>query len=198
MSRALLLLAAALVLPAPAYAGGVGLTLASGFTSENVFFYDSSDNDKKYQQTQTILNFGTGLEFVLGDRDDKITGLFRGFWLQDAPQKDPALTTTSVDPNDVVANVRDVPRNIGLATFGVQWGFLGKPDKFMLNAVTSVGAGFLTTDHTEFAMFQVGLGGTYAIGRTLQAYVDVSGIIRYRKIFHPGAEAHAGIRVMFD
>lgn len=191
-------LLAALLLPAPAYAGGLGLTLASGFTSEKVFFYDSSDNDAQYQQTQTILNFGTGLEFVLGDRDDKITGLFRGFWLQDAAQRDPALTTGLVDPNDVVANVREVPRNIGIATFGVQWGFLGKPDKFMLSAVTSVGAGFLTTDHTEFAMGQVGLGGTYAIGRTLQAYIDASGIVRYRKVFFPGAEAHIGIRVMFD
>lgn len=198
MSRALPLLAAALAFPAPAFAGGVGLTLSSGITTDTVYFYDASDNMAQYQQSQVIPNFGTGLEFVLGDRDDKITGLFRAFWLQDAAQKDPATTTSLVDPADVVANVREVPNNIGLATFGIQWGFLGKPDKFQLGAVTSLGAGFLTTDHSEFALGEAGLNCTYMFGRSIQAYAEVGAVARYRKVFRPGGQAHLGVRVLFD
>jgi hypothetical protein len=193
-----LLALAGLTFTPEAHAGGVGVLGTVGMRSDTVYFYDSANDMAQYRQSQTLPAFGTGIEFVLGDRDDKITGVFRGYWLQDAAQKDPATITTSVNKDDVVSAYNDEPRNLGMGSFGVHWGFLGTPDKFMVNFVTAAGSGFLTDDHTEFLMVQGGAGATYRFGRSFQAYADVDYTLRYRKSFTHGAGMYAGVRYLFD
>lgn len=190
--------ALALALASPAFAGGVGILGTAGAFTETVYFYDSSTDYTQYKQSQTLTDYGSGLEFVLGDRDDKITGMFRLYWLHDSPEKDPAELTGLVDPANVVANVREDPRNIGMASFGVQWGIIGSPDTFMVNALTSIGTGFITSDHTEFVSAQLGGGVTYRVARDAQLFGEVVYVPRYRKGLEHGASAFAGARWLFD
>jgi hypothetical protein len=203
--------AAALLVSSEAFAGGFGITATGGMRTDRVFFYDSSQNDAEFAQTQLAANYGAGLEFLLGDRDDRINGVFRGYWLQDAPQKNPAdmvkdgevvhadvTGSEPVSPDDVVANVRDDPRNVGAASFGVQWGLVGNPTKNQLVLMTALGAGFITTDHTEFAMAQGGVGGTFTIAHDFQAFADLEYTLRYRKGFSQGVNAWVGMRYLFD
>src|SRR5688572_22211937 len=128
----LVIVAAALLLSSDAFAGGFGLTATGGLRTDRVFFYDSTQEDLEFSQTQLSANYGAGVEFLLGDRDDRINGLFRGYWLQDAAQKHPSkmvkdgevvhsdvIGSDPVSPDNVIANVRDVPKNTGTASFGV-------------------------------------------------------------------------------
>jgi hypothetical protein len=187
-----------LAVSSPAFAGGFGIFGVGGVHTDTVYFYDAANDLAQYRQNQTLPNYGGGMEFVLGDRDDKITGIFRGYFLQDAPQQDPAKRTESVAADDVVANVREEPRNIGAGSFGIQWGFLGSPDKLMATAITAVGSGFLTDDHTEFMMLQVGGGATYRLNRNLQVYGDIEYTARMRKQVSHGANGYVGVRYLFD
>jgi hypothetical protein len=181
-----------------ASAGGVGAVVLGGMHTDTVYFYDSANDYAQYKQTQIAPNMGGGVEVLLGDRDDRITGVFRGYFVQDAAQKDPATLTEIVSPDDVVANVRTIPRNIGVGTFGLEWGFLGSTDSFQLIIVTALGSGFLTTDHSEFMLGELGGGFTYRFGRNLEAYAEVVYQARYRKGFAHGSNGYAGARFRFD
>src|SRR5262245_38667067 len=105
------LVALGLALAPAAHAGGIGLVGTGGFQTDHVYFYDASDDYAQYEQTQTLADFGGGVEIVLGDKDDKIIGIFRGYYLQDSPEKDPATITTLVDADNVVATVRTDPKS---------------------------------------------------------------------------------------
>jgi hypothetical protein len=189
---------ASLGVSSTAFAGGFGLMGLGGVHTDTVYFYDSSNNMAQIRQTQTLPQYGVGGEFLLGDRDDRIIGVFRGYWMQDAPQQDPAERTKTVAPENVVAAVRTEPKNIGAASFGVQWGLWGDPEKLMVTGITAVGSGFLTTDHTEFMMLQLGGGATYAFRPDMQVFADVNYTGRYRKNFSNGVTAYAGVRYLFD
>ena len=89
MRSALPLLAA--LASAPAFAGGVGLIGAGGLYTERVYFYDAAGD--QYKQSQVIGSYGAGIEIALGDRDDRILGISRLYWVQDTPEKDPANST---------------------------------------------------------------------------------------------------------
>jgi hypothetical protein len=177
-----------LLAPSPAEAGGFGALLTGGARNDFVYFYDQSNNYAQFRQTQTSSNFGGGAEFVLGDRDDKISGLFRLYYLQDSPQKDPATLTQLVTPENVVAAWRT----------GVQWGIFGSPESWMVSAITAAGSGFVTRDHTEYLMLQAGVGGTWRFTRNLQAYVDIDYTLRHRKGFTQGVNGYGGVRFLFD
>jgi hypothetical protein len=195
---ALAALLIALIGPATARAGGVGIVGTGGMFSSPVYYYDKSNNYAQFKQTQLLADYGSGIEFVLGDRDDRISGVFRGFWLQDAPQKDPAEHTDFVAPDNVVASVRDTPSNIGAATFGVQWGLLGDPNKYQLVIITAAGSGFLTTDRTEFLMLQGGVGGTIRFDHRVEVFADADYSTRFRKRWSQGFSTYAGVRYLFD
>jgi hypothetical protein len=186
-----------ILLSSNAYAGGIGLLATGGMYTETVRFYDSSDEFKQYQQEQTIGTYGTGIEFSLGDRDDKILGLARWYWIQETPQKDPALSTGLVDPDNVVANWRDKTRNVGMFSVGLQWSFWTK-DKLRLNANAMFGSGFLTTDHTEFFIAELGAGASYRFARNIDAHLAVQYAVRNRKGLSHGMNTYAGVRYLFD
>lgn len=194
-----LAVALGLLASSPAFAGGIGLVLTGGATNNTLYFYDRSNDYAQFAQAQTIPNFGGGLEFILGDRDDKITGVFRGFYMQDSPQQNPANGKTfGVAPEDIVSNWREKPRHIGAGTFGISWGILGSPDKAQLTIISAAGSGFLTTDHTEFFMLQAGVGGTFRVTPAVQAFVDVEYGIRWHKEITYGPTGYAGLRYLFD
>ena len=185
------------LLSSNAIAGGFGLLATGGMYTETVHFYDSSKEFQQYQQSQTIGTYGTGLEVALGDRDDKIMGLARWFWLQETPQKDPALSTGLVEADNVVANWRDTTRNVGVFSVGIQWSYWTK-NKLSLNANAMFGTGFLTTDHSEFFLAEAGAGASYRLTRTMDAHMEVQYAVRNRKGLTHGMNTYAGIRYLFD
>lgn len=187
----------ALLATLAAHAGGIGLLGAFGGRTETVYYYDSSENFEQLSKPQLIVGMGAGVEFMLGDRDDRITGLFRAYGLREAPEKDPALTTDR-DPGAIVANWREEPKLIGIGTFGVQWGILGDPNEWQFGVVTELGSGFLTPDHTEFLLIQGGPMFHYMIGPSLQLHAEVEYGVRMRKNVQHGAVAYVGARWLFD
>jgi hypothetical protein len=188
----------ALMVSGPALAGGIGLVATGGLHGEKVYFYDSSKEYRQYSIGETLPHFGGGLEVLLGDEDDRFTGVMRGYYLMDTPQRDPAEITQLVEPDDVVSDHRDTPRHLGVATVGLQWGFIGDPEGLMAVAVGSFGSGFLTSDHTEFMLLELGGGGSMALARDLRLFANVEYAMRYRKGVSHGVNAYAGLRWFFD
>ena len=204
------LTAAALFLSSPALAGGLGVIATGGAHTEKVYFYSKVDPDgveyenlddyDQFKSTQTLPNFGAGLNLVLGDRDDRIVGDCRFFWNIDSAQQDPATKTDLVqNPAENLVSVhRDKPRHTGIGLVGLSWGILGNPANFQFGAVGHVGSGFVTSDHTEFLVFDIGPGVSYRVARQLQIFGDVVYMARFRKKFTHSVNGYAGVRYMFD
>jgi hypothetical protein len=205
----LVAMAVSLLLSGTAYAGGLGVLATGGIHTERVFYYsnlnpangelyrDIADYDQ-FSMTQLLPQIGSGLNLVLGDRDDKITGDARFFWMMDTPQADPASIDTNVPDENVVADVRNDPRHVGLMMLGLSWGLVGSPDKVQLAAVGHVGSAFITLDHTEFLLVNVGPGVTVRLARQAQLFADVSYQLRYRKEFDHSVAGTLGVRYLFD
>jgi hypothetical protein len=189
-----------------AFAGGVGLVMTGGAHQETVTFYSNSDEAgaledwkdyPQYQMVQTLPNMGGGIEFILGDRDDRFIGVFRGYYQQDASQLDPR--DAGVIPADqVVGEFRATPRNLGVAQIGINWGFLGNTDGFLFGATAHVGSGFLTSDHTEFLLADAGVIASYRLNRQISVFTDLVYTLRVRKGMSSGANGYLGVRYMFD
>lgn len=212
----MLLTTALVLLSDPAEAGGLGVLATGGAHTEQVFYYSSRSPDgdlypdiddyDQYDMIQTLPNFGGGLELILGDRDDRIMGIFRFYYSQDGAQKDPAELdsdqrgdeTSPIASEDVVADVRDTARHIGVGTVGLSWGFLGEPDGFQFGAIGQVGAGLVTSDHTEFLLLGLGPMVTYKAARQVQLFGDVQYEMRIRRDPQHSVTAFAGARYMFD
>lgn len=184
----------ALFSASPAFAGGVGLLGTGGMHGDRVYGYttdpDTGNVKQNVPELQMNANFGTGLDVTLGDRDNRIVGVFRFWYLQDAAQSPPKT-------GDVYA-VRTSSRDVGMFSGGLQWGIVGDPTRLQLTAVTLIGSGFLTDDFTEFALGEAGIGGTFNPNRHMQVFAEVTGGIRYRKRVYPTANGTAGIRYLFD
>jgi len=177
----------------PAYAGGIGVLGTGGLHGDRVYGYSANDAGTLKQddpETQLNGNYGGGLELTLGDRDNRIVGVFRFFYLQDAAQSAPKV-------GEVYA-VRESTRDLGMFTGGLQWGLVGDPTRMQLTAVTLLGSGFLTGDFTEFALAEGGIGGTFNPNRHMQVFAEVTGGIRYRKRVEPTFNGTAGVRYLFD
>ncbi len=181
--------------PVEAHAGGVGAVAAAGVFSERVWYYDA--NETSYQTQQPIINGGTGLELMLGDRDDRITGYARFYWNMELPEPDVTQSTLEGE-QPWTAPRRDTVRNTGIFTVGIQAGVAGDPNKGMFVVTGAVGSGFLTPDHREFVFGEVGAGGTLRVSPGLELYGTVNGHVRYRKWARLGATTYGGVRVLFD
>lgn len=187
-------LAGFLLLAPPAHAGGVGFVATGGFHADRVYSYDCDEAtgacDQNPPETQVNGNPGAGLELVLGDKDNKVLAVFRGYWLADAPQHEPEGGDSTP--------WRDTWRHIGVINGGLQFGVLGDPANAQLNVVANIGSGFLTNDFTEFIFGEAGVGGSYMVARRVQLAASVTGGARYRKRFYPATSAYLGVRYLFD
>jgi hypothetical protein len=187
-----LLLAA--ISSAPARAGGVGIVATGGMHTDRAYYYNREGDQGIDNQTQP--QAGIGIEGLLGDRDDKILGIMRVYWLRDSPPDNP--DTQGVE-NPVHPDYDSLdPRDIGVAEVGVQWGLLGDPNGLQLALTTLLGTGFITTDNTQFFLGDAGIGGTYMVGEGIQLYANIAMNVRHRKIVSYGPAAFAGIRYLFD
>lgn len=194
------LLASLLLLaPLPALAGGIGLVATGGGHTDRVYAYTLDENTNQWEQEDPANQFGPdyggGLEFILGDRDNKVMGVIRGFYLVDAPQK--PLDTGTNSP------VRDVALPQGMITGGLQWGVLGDPTALQGIVVANLGAAVLTEDLTSYLLGEVGVGGTWMPDRRIQVAASLVGGgrwngIRYKNRVLPTANAYVGVRYLFD
>lgn len=198
LTAATALFGAALLGAAPAQAGGLGIMTTGGFFTTPVYFYDAGNNMAQVRQTQTIFTGGAGFDLTLGDPDDRIVGGFRGYWLVESAEQDPANNTSTVAADDVVANWRENARHVGIASVGVNIGLIGDPDRAQMITSLYVGSGFLTPDHDEFLLAELGLGATVNITPGIQAFGTAQYSLRQRKGFKHGANAVLGVRYLFD
>lgn len=189
----ILALASLTLYAAPASAGGIGIVTTAGLHGDRVYSYEEDVNGVATQmdpENQLNPNFGGGLEIVLGDKDLKIMGIFRGYYLQDAPEQEPK--------NGPIFNVREIPRDLGVISAGLQWGIIGDPGALQLTAIGTLGAGVFTDDFTQYALAEAGVGGTWMAARRVQVAASVTGGARYRKSFYPTTNAYLGVRYLFD
>lgn len=208
--RRVVIAAAALFVSTTAQAGGIGVLAVGGAHTEAVHYYAKVDEDgnpynniddyDQYKAVQTLPSLGAGLSLMLGDRDDRITGDCRFYWMMDGAQQDPALDASGIrDPQEnVVASYRDKPRHTGMAMVGLSWGIIGNPDNFQLGAVGHIGSAFVTADHTEFLAYDIGPMASFRFARQAQLFADVVYQGRYRKTFTHSVVGFVGARYLFD
>lgn len=187
---------ALLLSASPALAGGLGLFGTGGFHGDRVYFYDENSIGEAEQQVpldQFNSNGGGGLELILGDKDYKINGFFRFYFMADAPVTEPP------DADKYIFNLRTEEwRPLGVVDAGLQFGLVGEPERFQFCLIGLLGSAVMTDDQTEFLQVQAGVGATYTFARHFQAHAEVDGGIRYRKRVYPTVNANAGLRYLFD
>ncbi len=213
-----LVLSTALLLSSPALAGGVGFIGHGGVHGERVYFYSAVDpvsgasyadplNYPQFRTTQIIPQFGGGLELILGDRDDRIQGVFRGVYTMDGAQSNPCSTTCTVDSGgnrvtldgaSVVSAHRSKARHVGLVSMGLNIRLIGESDGFQFGASVHLGSGALTNDHSEYLQFAAGPMVSYRLSRLVFGFADLQYVTRYRRAFQHGVQGVAGVRLMFD
>ena len=184
----------AAVAGAPAHAGGLGVVATGGLHTDRAYYYNAEG--QQGIDNQNLPQAGVGIEGLLGDRDDKILGIMRIYWLREAPPNTP--DTQGVEDAEHPDYDSLEPRDVGVAEIGIQWGLLGDPRGLQLALSTLVGTGFLTTDDTPFALADVGIGGTLAATESIQLFANVAMTLRHRKIVSYGPAAYAGARYLFD
>ena len=177
-----------------AYAGAIGLQTSAGLHQDRAYFYSQSGEQGLDNQSRP--NFGVGLETLVGDKDEKVQGVLKISWVQDAPLKEPDTGDTS--NAQYPAAHEEKARNVGVLGLGIQWGVLGDPSGTQMNVTSVVGSGFLTTDNTEFVLLEAGVGGTHNLTETLQLSGTLAATMRYRKGASFGPNAYVGIRYLFD
>lgn len=188
------MLSALLLSASPALAGGIGFIATGGFHGDRVYYYQENSIGEAEQMApmdQFNPNAGGGLQLVLGDKDYKINGFLRLYFLGDSPVTAPE--------GDFIYNLRTEDwRSLGVVDAGLQFGVLGDPQNFQMTILGLVGSAIMTTDQTEFFHAQAGLGFTYTFARRFQAHADLEGGVRYRKRLYPTANLVGGIRYLFD
>jgi hypothetical protein len=178
----------------PARAGGIGVIGTGGMTTTRAYYYNAEGAQGVDHQTRPQAGFG--MEGLLGDRDDKILGVLRLYWLRETPPETPDTqgVSNAIHPDYDALD----PRDVGIAQIGIQWGLLGDPNGVQLVLNTLAGTGFLTEDSTEFGLAEAGVGGTWAANESVQVFASVADTLRMRKIVDYGPAAYAGVRYLFD
>jgi hypothetical protein len=212
----------------PAWAGGIGLLVGGGARTEQIYYYTDSqvpegggpavaiDDPKLWPQYQlnTLIGQGDGgLEVLLGDRDDKIVGVFRFYYQGELKEPDPkTMDISELDPavpdaESVHAETRQVMQHNGVASVGLSWGIFGSPDTWQLGVSGQLGSGFLSTNSTTptgettsptFLQANLGPTVTYKVARQVQLFSDLTYQLRYHKTVDHGANLMVGARYLFD
>jgi hypothetical protein len=177
-----------------AHAGGIGLLGQMGTHQERAYYYSTQTGEQAFD-SQTRPTYGTGLEAIIGDRDDKIQGLLRMGWSADTPPNEPNVTSKAIEYPP--AHEQDT-RHVGVLALGVQWGVLGDPSEMQLVINSLVGSGFISVDNTEYLLLEAGVGGTYNLTPEIQAVVNLNMTARHRKRFTFGPTSTLGMRYLFD
>ena len=177
-----------------ANAGGLGLFTQAGLHQGYAYYYDlygAQGIDSQYKP-----HYGVGIEGVLGDKDDRLKGIFRMSWNQDQPLTEPQVPAEGeYFYSDEEAKGA---RNDGLIAIGLQWGIWGEPTGFEVVATTLLTSGFWTVDSLEYFVIDIGAGATYSPQENMQFFGVLSFAPRYRKQFALGGQATVGARVFFD
>ena len=194
MPRSLLLVMTGLALPGTAAAGGVGLITNAGMHAARAYYYD--ETGEQGIDNQQRFNYGIGGVAVLGDRDDRVQGVMRMYFMQDQPLADP--DTGDVE-NAVYPDESSLGwRNYGVMTAGIQWGLFGDPGDKQLTLETHVGSGFASPDALEFLLIEAGPGGTWNLSDDMQLYGNLAVTMRYRKRPYIAENLYVGVRYLFD
>lgn len=207
--RSLIGAALLLVPTSSAFAGGLGIMATGGIHTERHFYYSDTSPDgepyraiedyDQYQFNPLIPQAGGGLELLLGDRDDRIQGSMRFFYSAELPPPDPAGLDPNVDPDHIVADLREGIRHLGFGMVGLNWGVVGDPGGFQFVLTAHVGAAFLSLDHNEFLAVQAGPGVSWRMSRQLQLFADVQYQARFQKTeFGHAGQGNVGLRFLFD
>jgi len=189
----------ALLTPTAAFAGGVGVTMGAGLHQDRAYYY--RDDGAQGIDKQAPTNTGIGVELLLGDRDDRIIGLVRGYVSHDGAltNPDPASLGEDMSYDYIYPDVESMGgRNVGAAAVGIQWSLWGDPAGFQVIANSLIGSGFWTLDNLEYALFQAGVGATYTMNERFQLMGSLDATSRFRKRFDFGADVWVSARYMFD
>lgn len=182
-----------------AQAGGVGVFATPGFRQMPAYFYNSAgDQDIDWQLPGS---YGFGVEGILGDKDDRIMGVARFYYLSDASIKDPDTSGAEIDELDgfLYPDAASEPASgAGAASVGIQWGIFGDPTGLQFVVSTMAGTAFITTDNLEFFMFEPGAGVTYTVNDQFQFFGLANYQLRFRKQFTSGGNVALGARFLFD
>ena len=187
--------------PTAAQAGGVGFTMGGGFHQDQAYYYRDDGSLTQGIDKQRPGNYSIGGELLLGDRDDRVLGIVRGYVSHDATLKNPDPKALGEDPDygylfpDVEAKGG---RNVGAFAVGMQWGLWGDPNGFQVICNSLIGSGFWTTDNLEYALFQVGGGVSYNINENVQLMGSLDATARFRKEFRFGSDVWVSARYLFD
>ena len=176
-----------------AHAGGVGLFGQAGMHQGFAPYYDVYDIQEL--DSQMLAHYGFGFEGILGDKDDRLKGIFRISWNQDQPLSDPDMPVGDYYfPEESTKGTRDD----GLISIGLQWGIWGEPTQFEIIATTLLTSGFWTADSLEYFVVDVGAGATYSVQENIQLFGIASFSPRYRKQLYFAGQATLGARFLFD
>ena len=168
-----------------------------GFHQVKAYYYRNDGLQGVDYQSRP--NVGAGFEALLGDRDDKVLGLMRLYWMSDSPPKAPDTSAEDQSHTYVHPPAEDQPpEQIGAITLGVQWGVWGDPTGFQVVVTSLAGSGFATKDNLEFLIVEPGAGVTWTWNERVQLYGNVAYTLRYRKGLSLGENAYAGVRYLFD
>ena len=197
-TAAIAVLGALSLTPTTAEAGGVGVTLSGGFHQDRVYYYN--EEGEQGIDTQLPMNTGWGGELLLGDRDNRVLGIVRGYVARDAPLKNPDPQALGESPGEYVyPNVeKDGPTTRGAASVGMQWGIWGDPNGFQVIATSLIGSQFWTVDNLETAIFQAGVGVSHTVNERYQFAASLDATSRFRKRFQWGGDVWLSARYLFD
>ena len=197
MRRSVFILLATLA-AGDAWAGGIGVLGNADIRTQKTYYYDQASPPQQYHLTQWIPGFGAGFEVILGDKDDRLIGVFRGYWVHELPEKNPADLNPEIPAGEVEAAVRETPRDVGVAMAGIEYGYWGDPEGFMLTGTVLLGSGFLTKDHSEYFQAEIGPGVSWEFAKDFRLIAQPMYQFRYRKGEEHGVSLYAGFRYLFD
>ncbi|MCP4868908.1 MAG: hypothetical protein GY898_09330 [Proteobacteria bacterium] len=171
LGRALLLLIALLVLPAPALAGGVGVFDQTGFHFGGAL--------REGGGTGSWMDQGGGIEIFLGKTDHRLSGRLR-------------LSYAAII--DLSGGVQ----HAGLFSVGAQVELLDLEKKFGLYPLLDLGVSPLVTQIRFFVFADAGIGARYRINDVVSIFGELTGLVRYDKAFTGGPLIFLGARFAID
>ena len=179
-----------------AAAGAVGVISHTGYHQGKAYYYRSDGEQGVDSQYRPHL--GSGIELMLGDKDDRLQGLLRMYWNRDMPLQNPSYLEEEGYTYEHPNYDELTPRDDGVISIGLQWGIWGEPTAFQVIGTTSLASGFWTVDNLEYFVLDAGVGAMQTLNDQLQFYGTVNFSPRYRKQLLVSSNAFVGARFLFD